>query len=145
MKKQWNVFAVAVAVAAVGLVLLDQHSAEAQKKGKSRAAQTKYLMQGINQPNCAGLAKSLGKDGSIEDKAWETAVQQASLLNEMGYLLMDDGRCPSGDWAGACKTLKESSAAVLTAAEDKDADAARAAFKTLTGACAKCHKAHKKG
>jgi hypothetical protein len=99
-------------------------------------------MRGINQPNCAGLAKLL-KDGPADDKAWDTAACHASCLSEMGHLLMDDGRCPDAKWAGAAKSLREGSAAVVAAAEKKDVEAARTAFKTVLGACATCHKAHK--
>jgi cytochrome c556 len=62
----------------------------------------------------------------------------------MSYLLMDDGRCPDAVWAGAAKDLREGSAAVLAAAEKKDVESAREAFKKVTGACAACHKEHKK-
>ncbi len=58
---------------------------------------------------------------------------------------MDDGRCPDGVWAkGAGGTLRDGTVALLAAAEAKDADAANAAFKTVTSSCAACHKAHKK-
>ena len=51
MQKKWVVAGLAM-VAGVGLLILSG-SAEAQKtKGKTRAAATKYLMRGIQQPNC---------------------------------------------------------------------------------------------
>jgi cytochrome c556 len=56
---------------------------------------------------------------------------------------MDDGRCPDAVWAGAAKQLREGSASVVAAIEKKDIEAARAAFKTLTAACATCHNAHR--
>jgi len=111
-------------------------------KGKTRAAETKYLLRGINQPNCAALAQLL-KGEPADDKARDTMACYVSLLNEMSYLLMDDGRCPDKDWAGAAKTLRECSGKVLQAAKDKDLDAARGAFKNLTGVCAACHKVHR--
>ena len=130
-------------LAAIAVSFLIWGTAPAQiTKGKKRPAPTKYLMRGINQPNCAGLGKLL-KDGPADDKAWETAACHASCLNEMGHLLMDDGRCPDATWAGAAKNLREGSAAVVAAAEKKDVEAARTAFKTVTDACAACHKAHR--
>lgn len=133
----------AALVAAGMLVSLTYPTAQAQKtKGKTRAAQTKYLMRGINQPNCAALGKLL-KENPADDKGWEQVTQHAALLNEMGYLLMDDGRCPDKTWAGAAKTLRECSVTILEAARAKNGDGARAAFKKLTGACASCHQAHK--
>jgi hypothetical protein len=116
---------------------------EGQKtKGKTRPAETKHLMAGINGPNCSALAKLL-KAGPADDKAWADAVRHAALLNEMSYILMDDGRCPDKVWAGAAKTLRECSAKVLEAAQAKDAAAAQEAFKKMVGACSTCHKAHK--
>jgi cytochrome c556 len=112
-------------------------------KGKKRPAETKYLMRGISQAHCAALGKML-KDGPADAKAWDTAACHATCLNELGHLLMDDGRCPDATWAGAAKGLREGSAALIAAAEKKDSDAAKAAFKTVTDSCAACHKAHKK-
>lgn len=131
----------ALALCTVGL--LAWQSALAQiKKGKTRPAATKFLMRGINQPNCASLAKLL-KETPSDDKTWETISCHAALLNEMSYVLMEDGRCPDATWANGAKTLREGSAALLAAAEKKDVEAARAAFKTLTAGCAACHKAHR--
>lgn len=138
---------IAKGIIALGLVsslLLGADAVLAQKtKGKIRPAATKQLMKGIMQPNCAGLGGSLKDSGPANDEAWALAAQQAACLNEMSYLLLDDGRCPDGDWAKACKTLQECSATALAAIEKKDAAAASAAFKAATGSCAACHKAHK--
>lgn len=124
--------------------LLAWHSAAAQiTKGKTRPAATKFLMRGINQPNCAGVAKLL-KETPGDDKTWETIACHASCLNEMSFILMEDGRCPDAAWANGAKALREGSAALLAAAGKKDIEAARAAFKTLTEGCATCHNAHRK-
>lgn len=130
------------ALASAGLFLCQD--AEAQKtKGKSRPTETKYLMRGVNQPNCAALAGFLKDKGPAADKAWEQAVCHAAILNEMSYVLMDDGRCPDKDWAGAAKELREHSAKVVEAAKAKNLADAQAAFKGVTGACASCHKVHR--
>jgi cytochrome c556 len=135
---------VLAAVAAVGLSLAFV-SAEAQvARGKTRAAETRFLMRGITQPNCKGIGELLKESGPADDKAWETLTCHASCLNELSFSLMQDGRCPDGTWAGAAKSLGEGSAAVLAAAEKKDAEAARGAFKTVTTSCKTCHDAHKK-
>lgn len=138
---------VAKGIAAAGLIIALLFSVEAvfaqKTKGKTRPAATKQLMKGIIQPNCAGLGASLKGSGPADDDAWTLAAQQAACLSEMGYVLMDDGRCPDGDWAKATKTLREGSAAVLEALDKKDLAAAQAAFKNTTTACASCHKAHK--
>ena len=142
MVKKWVAVLTGVTLS-LGLLLLQDSASAQNTKGKTRAAATKYLMRGINQPNCAGLGTLLKDSGPTDDKAWETAVCQASILNEMGYLLMDDERCPDGAWAAAAKDLREGSALVLVALEKKDVDGAKVAFKTVTGACAACHKAHR--
>ena len=143
--RRMSLAGVIVAMVAVFMFVSQWETASAQKtKGKTRAAQTKYLMRGIMQPNCAGLGKILKGDGPADDKAWDTAECHASCLNEMSYLLMDDGRCPDGVWATAAKTtLRNGSAAALAAIQKKDVSAAQAAFKNVTQACGACHKAHK--
>jgi hypothetical protein len=82
--------------------------------------------------------------GPKDDKAWDKVVLHAVVLNEMSYVVMDDGRCPDADWAAAAKTLRECSAKVGECAKAKDLPGAQAAFKGLTGACAACHGVHKK-
>ena len=114
---------------------------EAQKtKGKIRAASTKHLMQGFVGTNCGALKKAL--DGT--EFNWNEITMRAALLNEAGYLLMDDGRCPDSEWAKAAKALQAQSAAVLIAATKDDAATAKTAFQELTAqSCAICHAAHK--
>ena len=83
------------------------------KKGKTRPLTTKQLMSGLVQPNCKSLGGGL-KEAPADDKAWETLATNAALLNEAGYVLMADGRCPDGDWAKAAKTLQDCSSATVT-------------------------------
>ena len=113
------------------------------KKGKTRAATTKQIMSGLIQSNCAALGKGTA-EAPTDDKGWAALATNAALLNEASYLLMDDGRCPDGDWANAATVLRNASAAVLAKVEAKDAAGAAAEFKKLTQSCADCHKAHKK-
>lgn len=132
-----------VLTAGAGLVFWSG-SVDAQKsKGKERPAPTKYLMRGIVAANCGSLGGLLKDAGPADDKAWDNVASHAACINEGSYVLMDDGRCPDGVWKDACATLREGSAGVLAAADKKDLAAAQEAFKTLTGACATCHKAHK--
>lgn len=133
-----------LSVLGLGLVIFGTTASAQIKKGKERAAETKYLMRGIVQPQCASLGGLLQGDGPADEKAWDTVACHAACLNEMSHALMDDGRCPDGVWAEAARTtLREGSAEVLAAAEKKDLEAASAGFKKLTQACAACHKAHK--
>lgn len=131
----------AVVIAAV-VVLHSSHAAA--PKGKTRAAETKYLMKGIAGSNCGALGKAFKEAAPVDDAGWETLACHASLLNELSYVLMDDGRCPDKTWADASKSLREQSAAVLAAVQAKKFDDAQSAFKLMTGACGACHKEHKK-
>lgn len=140
MSRRWTIMTVALALV-LGAIWASDVAAQ-KTKGKTRAASTKQLMKGIVQPNCAGCGGAL-KTGPADDAAWETLATQAAVLNELSYVLMDDGRCPDAVWAGAAKQLREGTTAVIEAVGKKDVEAARAAFKTATGSCAACHKAHK--
>ncbi len=132
---------VVVVCAAAGIALWSADAQAQKTKGKTRAAMTKQLMKGIVAANCGELKKAL----DAEKPNFEDISLRAAVLNEAGYFLMDDGRCPDGDWAGAAKALQTQSAAVLAAAEKMDAVAAKDAFGKLTAeACGACHKAHKK-
>ncbi len=138
-KRGLMVMGLATALAAV----VFYSAGEAQdKKAAKRAASISTLMKCCVQPNCAGAGKLV--NGTLDDKGFATVALQAQMLNELGYALMADGRCLSGDWANACKTLQEGSAKLAAAAAAKNGDDAKAAFKGLTGSCATCHKAHKK-
>jgi hypothetical protein len=100
------------------------------------------MMSGLVVTHCKALGAGLKKEPA-DDKAWAALATHAALLNEAGHILMEDGRCPDGDWAGATKTLKECSAVVLKKIEAKDLEGANSAFKAMTKSCAACHKAHK--
>jgi cytochrome c556 len=132
----------ALATAMLAWALTGQTGEAQIKKGKDHAAQTKYLMRGVVGSGCGSIGGLL-KKGPSDDKAWEALACHASILNEMSYVLMDDGRCPDKVWAGAAKALRESSAKVLAAAEAKDLESAQTAFKGVTASCAACHTAHK--
>jgi len=116
----------------------------AQKlKGKNRPAPTRQLMKGILQPSAGTLGAALKDAGPADDQAWEAAQTAAVVLNEAGYLLMDDGRSPDAVWESAAKTLQSGSAAVMAAVEKKDLERSRAAAKIMMGSCMSCHKVHK--
>ena len=90
-----------------------------------------------------GRPDSRTHDPDMQD-AWEELAMHAAILNESSYYLMEDGRCPDKVWADAVKTqLAVGSEGVVKAAEAKDVEAAREAFKVLTASCKSCHKAHK--
>lgn len=130
-------------VALAVLAMFSVASVAQVKQGKTRPLQTKQLMSGLVKPNCAGIGEGL-KETPADDNGWKELATKAALLNEASFILMDDGRCPDGDWANAAKTLREGSASLLAKVEAKDAPGAVEALKATTQACAACHKAHKK-
>ena len=134
--------AVIVLVGGLGIGLSQQASGQ-KTKGKTRPAPTVILMQGIMFPNCSALGGFLKGEGPKTPRDWGKVELHATILNEMSYIVMDDGRCPDKVWKGAAETLRKCSGKVLEAVQAKDAKAAQAAFKNLTGACATCHAAHK--
>jgi hypothetical protein len=146
LARKWYRFgslAVALALGLCWTLLHHNQYSEAQiKKGKTRLAETKFLMRGAVGPNCSALAK-LVKDEPKDDKGWEALACHASILNELSYVLLEDGRCPDQSWADACKALRESSSKLRDAADAKKLEAAQGAFKGVTGSCSACHKVHK--
>ncbi len=115
----------------------------AQKKGKTRPLTTHQLMEALVGQSCKGIGAGL-KKGPTSDDDWKALATKAALLNESGYIMMADGRCPDATWAGANKTLRECSEVLLKKIEEKDADGAQEAFTAMTKSCGACHKAHKK-
>ncbi len=109
-----------------------------------RFANVHALMAGINQPNCAAIGKAIKGDGPADDKAWQTLLTQAALLNEAGHLLMQNERCPDAVWSNAASSLRSASRQVALAARGKNLAGVKKAFGDLTKACGSCHKAHKK-
>jgi len=132
-----------VALPLFAAAILSFNAVAQVKKGKTRPLTTKQMMSGLVVTNCKALGAGLKKQPA-NDKAWDALATHAALLNEAGHILMADGRCPDGDWAGATKTLKECRAVVLKKIEAKDLEGANSAFTAMTKSCAACHKAHKK-
>ena len=139
MKKSWIV-AVALVAGLVTVGLLSSELLAQKVKGKTRDITTKQLMKGLVQVNCADLGKAL----NAAEVNWDDVALKAAVLNELSFNLMDDGRCPDGEWAKGAKAIRENSKGVIEAAAKKDADLAKNAFKSLTAeGCGTCHKAHK--
>ena len=73
--------------------------AQAQvKQGKTRALKTGQLMKVVVKPSCDALKKGL-ENAPASAEAWDGLAANAAVLNEVSYLLLDDGRCPDGVWA----------------------------------------------
>src|SRR5262245_24778875 len=143
MYKQHSVrFIVFAGVLCASLLAVGFVSAQV-KKGKTRPMKTAQCMKGVMKPNCDALKKGL-EAGPATDEAWEALALYSALLNEVSYLLMEDGRCPDAVWADAAsKTLRQGSADVLKAVEGKDLAAAKTAFGSMTKSCKACHDVHR--
>lgn len=140
MKTGRNIRLGAAMLALLGVAFLSDVSFAQKTKGKTRELTTKQMMKGLVQVNCAALGAAL-KEKEVN---WDDISLKAALLNEAGYLLMDDGRCPDKDWAGAAKAIRDSSKQLLEAAAKKELEPVQQAFKTLTTeGCAACHKVHR--
>jgi cytochrome c556 len=113
-------------------------------QGKTRPAATKYLMRGMLQPHCKSIGDLLKEGGPSGDESWEAIRCHASCLNEMSYVLVQDGRCPDATWAQAAKALGESSASLLTSVGNKDVEGIKQAFQRVAASCKTCHEAHRK-
>ena len=136
-------FVVVLCVASIGLLAGGLVHAQV-KKGKTRALKTAQIMKGVMKPQCGDLKKGLDAVPA-NDEAWDALAVNAAIINELSYVLMDDGRCPDATWADAAsKTLRQGSADVLKAIEAKDLAAAKNAFGSMTKACKACHDAHRK-
>ena len=97
-------------------------------------------MEGIVSTNCGGLAKALKE----EKVNWKHVKMHAAILNEAGHFLMDDQRCPSGEWANGAKALRECSVVILDKAGKEDAQGVKDAFAALQKqGCAVCHAKHR--
>jgi len=144
LAEQKKVLALATVAGLLLAILVFNEASNAQvTQGKERPLKTEQWMEAVHKVHCGAIKKGL-KAGPSDDKAWKEIALHAAMMNESSYVLMADGRCPDGVWAGACKTLRAGSNAVLQAVEAKDVDAGLAAFGAMTKACGACHKAHKK-
>ena len=127
-----------------GVFLFASQGTAQIKKGKTRPLTTKQMMAALVKPNCTALAEALKENGPADDKAWETALTQAAVVNESGHILMEDGRCPDNVWAEASKMMQDGSQALVTKIEAKDAAGAREAMGTMMKSCGACHRVFKK-
>ena len=143
MKSSNRVSAFAAVLATILTAALVTSTVGQVKQGEKRPMKTKYFMKGIIKPHTGALKKAL-ESAPADDEAWEELAMHAAILNEGSYVLMADGRCPDSVWADAVtKSLRSGSEALIKAIDGKNLDAARTAFKELSGSCKACHEKHK--
>ncbi len=107
-------------------------------------AETRLLMQGINQPNFEGLEKILRdrpREGDLE--AWTFARGQALLIAENGNLLLLRPPRQQGQsaWVERATELRTSATRLARALAARDPERSRAGLTELAGSCNRCHEA----
>lgn len=103
-------------------------------------AETKLLMEGLNQSNFRGLEKLL-KQKPVDVEAWTFARGQALLLAETGNLLMIRPPRNPGEkvWLERAADLRETATALARLTAARDYEGSRAALGTVASACNRCH------
>jgi hypothetical protein len=104
-------------------------------------AETRLLMEGLNQPNFKGLEKLL-KEKPAEDDAWTFARGQALLIAENGNLLMlRPPRNPGEEaWMHHASELRDNAAKLARTLAKHDYEASKAGLTDLANTCNRCHK-----
>jgi hypothetical protein len=104
-------------------------------------AETRLLMEGLNQANLRGLEKLLKKEPADAD-AWVFARGQALLIAETGNLLMLRPPKNSGEpvWMDHASELRENASKLARTLAKNDYEASKARLTDLTNSCNSCHK-----
>ena len=115
----------------------------AQKhKGATRLATTENVMAGMVHPNYLAI-EDAAKSVKADPQAWKALATNAALLNEAGYLLVDDERSLGKDWDRAAEQLRRGTAAMLVKIADQDKVGVASGMKVVGAACVNCHAAHR--
>jgi hypothetical protein len=105
-------------------------------------AETRLLMEGLNQPNFKGLEKIL-KEKPTDDEAWVFARGQALLVAETGNLLLLRPPKNAGEdvWMQHASALRESASKLARSIAKHDHEASKSGLTDVANACNSCHKA----
>src|SRR5262245_21014979 len=105
-------------------------------------AETRLLMEGLNQANFRGLERHL-KQKPAEVEAWTFIRGQALLIAETGNLLLIRPPRNPGEtaWMERATELRDSAATLARHAAARDYESSRAALGTLANSCNRCHQA----
>lgn len=103
-------------------------------------AETRLLMEGLNQANFRGLDRLL-RQKPADAEAWTFARGQALLIAESGNLLMLRPPQNPGQtaWMERSMELRSAAARLARAASDRDYERSRAGLVEVAGACNRCH------
>jgi len=103
-------------------------------------AETKLLMEGLNQPNFQGLEKIL-KNAEIDADSWTFARGQALLIAETGNLLMMRPPRNSGQdaWMKSAGELRDAARGLAQTLATRNRERSRSALTNLAATCNSCH------
>src|SRR5262245_36275607 len=103
-------------------------------------AETRLLMEGLNQANFRGLERLL-KQKPADAEAWTFIRGQALLIAETGNLLMLRPPHNSGEtaWMERSTELRETAATLARQAAARDYEGSRATLDKLANTCTRCH------
>jgi cytochrome c556 len=101
-------------------------------------------MAGIQEPGMLLLQRSVRGAGPQSDDDWGAVTMNAALMNEIGFMLVQNERAKDAVWTKAATDLRAASAAFHAASEKKDLAAMRAELPKLSASCQECHTVHRK-
>jgi hypothetical protein len=104
-------------------------------------AETRLLMEGLNQANFRGLEKLLRKEPA-EAEAWVFARGQALLIAETGNLLLIRPPKNPGEpaWMEHASDLRENATKLARTLAKHDYEGSRAGLAEIANSCNRCHK-----
>jgi hypothetical protein len=103
-------------------------------------AETRLLMEGLNQANFHGLERLLGKKPGDEE-AWKFARGQALLIAETGNLLLLRPPRARGqdEWMDHATDLRDKAVNLARTLARRDYDGSRDALGDVANTCNSCH------
>jgi hypothetical protein len=133
------------AAAIVALPAMTQQPTAPKPKTTPRlvpVAETKLIMEGIDQANFQGLEKLL-KNKELDAEGWNFARGQALLIAESGNLLMlRPPKNPGQDnWMKAAMDLRDAAGAYARSLSARDLEKSRTGLSQLANTCNSCHQA----
>jgi hypothetical protein len=143
LRVRWRLFLLPLAVG----LLLTPAAAPQSPRPKSgppprpeAVAETRLLMEGINQANFAGLERLL-KQKPADVESWAFARGQALLIAECGNLLLLRPPNNQGEtaWLERSRDLREAATTLARAAGKRDYDGCVTGMTDVANACTRCH------
>lgn len=112
------------------------------KAENERLATVHQLMEGLVHPSYLALEEAV-KKGRLDGRTAASLTTKSALLNEAGFMLVDNKRSRGETWDDAVKQLRRESAAMTSKIKARDKEGALASLEALTNACVNCHAAYR--